>query len=79
MNQRNTKGQRHGLWECYWSNGKLMYKGSYINDERHGLWEEYYHENGKLWDKGSYLNGKRHGLWEYYHENGQLEKREFYL
>jgi len=29
---RNAKGQKHGLWEQYWPNGKLWYKGGYHND-----------------------------------------------
>jgi len=47
MNQRNTKGQKHGLWESYWSDGQLLRKGTYINGKRHGLWESY-HENDEL-------------------------------
>jgi len=54
MNQLNTKGQKHGLWKEYSSNGKLWYKGTYLNGQRHGLWEEYY-SNGKLETREFYL------------------------
>jgi len=47
MNQYNENNQKHGLWESYRSNGKLMYKGSFINGQRHGFWE-YYYSNGQL-------------------------------
>jgi antitoxin component YwqK of YwqJK toxin-antitoxin module len=40
----NDKGQRHGYWEVYWSNGKLWYKCFYQNDKQVG-YEEWYHWN----------------------------------
>ena len=43
----NEKGQRHGYWETYYSNGKPHYKGNFINGKLHGLWERYY-LNGQL-------------------------------
>ena len=58
----NAKGQAHGLWERYYSNGNLFYKGEYINGKRHGYWESYYY-NGNLCYKGSYLNGNQIGFW----------------
>jgi len=54
MNQRNTKGQKHGLWEDYHDNGKLSWKGTYLNDKRHGFWEDYY-PDGQLRDKEFHL------------------------
>ena len=24
----NEKGEAHGYWECYWDNGKSMFKGN---------------------------------------------------
>ena len=38
--QYNGKGQRHGYWEIYWSNGKPHYKGMYINGIDLGFWIE---------------------------------------
>ena len=74
---KNNKGQRHGLWEWYHSNGNLYYKCNYVNDEAHGLWKSYY-TNGTLWLKGSYVNGKRNGIWEIYYQNGKLKEIRFY-
>lgn len=40
---RNDKGQSHGFWELYWSDGSLWYKRFYHNgdevgyEEWHGL------------------------------------------
>ena len=71
---RNDKGERHGYWELYYSNGQLMYKGNYVDGKQHGYWE-YYHSNGQLWAKGNYVNGNEHGYWEDYYRNGQLKKK----
>jgi len=46
----NDKGQRHGVWVTYWTNGKLMYKCFFHNDKRVG-YEEFYWHNGKLEEK----------------------------
>jgi len=81
MNQLNDKGQRHGQWEDYWSNGNLWSKGNYNNGERYGYWESYY-QNGQLHWKGYFVNDKPHGYWEWHpitiNEHNQIEK-EFYL
>ena len=34
----NDKGLAYGLWEEYYSNGNLMYKGSYLKGKQIGLW-----------------------------------------
>jgi antitoxin component YwqK of YwqJK toxin-antitoxin module len=52
MNKYNEQGERHGPWERYWYNGKLWYKGNYVNGEKRGPWE-WYDENGKLRYKGN--------------------------
>jgi antitoxin component YwqK of YwqJK toxin-antitoxin module len=76
INQYNENGQPHGLWEYYYSNGKLCYKGTYVNGQHHGLWEHYY-SNGQLCYKGTCVNGKRYGLWKYYNEDGTIKKQIF--
>ena len=39
---RNNKGQLHGIWSDYLSNGTLFRKGHYINGIRYGYWNENY-------------------------------------
>jgi antitoxin component YwqK of YwqJK toxin-antitoxin module len=77
INLYDEKGKRHGLWEEYYSNGQLSYKGNYVNGEEHGLWERYYF-NGQLWYKGNYVNRKEHGYWEWYFDNGDLWCKGFF-
>jgi antitoxin component YwqK of YwqJK toxin-antitoxin module len=43
----NKKGERHGYWERYYTNGKPLFKGHYHNNERIGYWE-FYDFNGIL-------------------------------
>ena len=45
----------------YYDNGKLKYKGEYLNGEKEGKGKEYYWNNGKLIFEGEYSNGKRNG------------------
>ena len=42
MNEYNDKGERHGYWEGYNSNGKLWYKTNYVNGKINGIFEWYY-------------------------------------
>jgi len=51
---KNKESQRHGYWEYYYNNGKVQYKGYYINSKRDGLWEWYY-DNGQLKQKEYYI------------------------
>ena len=67
-------GKKEGIWEEYFDNGKLYYKGSFNNGKKDGYWE-YYRDNGQLWSKGSYNNDERDGIWEKYRKNGQLESK----
>jgi len=67
-----------GKWKYYHQNGKLHYKGKYIEGKRTGKWKGY-HNNGKRKFKGKYNVGKQIGKWNYYLENGKLEKIEHWV
>ena len=38
-------GKKHGLWESYYSNGEVYYKGNYKDDKQDGYWEPYNNGN----------------------------------
>ena len=57
INLYNEKGEKHGVWESYYDNGQLFYRGNYVNGQRHGLWESYY-PNGQLHYQQEYNMGK---------------------
>jgi antitoxin component YwqK of YwqJK toxin-antitoxin module len=73
----NAKGQQHGIWEKYYDNGQLYYKGTYINGQRHGPWEQY-HKTGQLCYKQTFIQGKLDGLILWYNRDGTTRVIEFY-
>jgi len=50
----NAKGQAHGYWEYYWTNGNLFYKCVFHYGKRIG-YEEYYDYNDSKLTKRYYL------------------------
>jgi antitoxin component YwqK of YwqJK toxin-antitoxin module len=34
----NNKGQRHGLWKVYSSDGSLSFEGNFNNNKQQGIW-----------------------------------------
>jgi antitoxin component YwqK of YwqJK toxin-antitoxin module len=77
LNQKDSQGEQHGLWESYWGNGTLRWKGYYHHGELHGVWVAYY-ENGTPVRRETYLHGNPHGLWEY-RPDGIPCYKEYYL
>jgi antitoxin component YwqK of YwqJK toxin-antitoxin module len=77
MKGYNAKGEKHGLWEAYYSDGKLYYRFNYVNGELHGHWEWYF-SNGQLDSKGQFANGQHIGLWIRHCYSGK-QFFEFYL
>lgn len=59
---RNEKGQAHGHWRVYYSNGQIAYKGSYVSGIKDGYWE-YYYISGGVSSKGNYVNDAKVSLW----------------
>lgn len=66
------EGNRDGEWRHYYvSNGKLRFKGSFVDDEPDGP-QVFYYQNGNKRQEGSYAGGLQEGEWNYYDENGIL-------
>ena len=76
MNEYNEQGEPNGPWEEYYSNGKLYWRGNYVNGKASGLFERYW-SDGNLWYKKNYVNGK--GLHERYSSNGKLNIKQYWL
>jgi len=57
---KDADGKSHGLWEQYFDNGQLWFKGEFINGKIHGPWIEYF-EDGSLCSKQTLDMGKRIG------------------
>jgi antitoxin component YwqK of YwqJK toxin-antitoxin module len=64
--------KRSGEWKHYYlNNGKLRFKGSFVDDEPDG-YQVFYYQNGNIKQEGKYAGGLKEGDWQYYDENGNL-------
>jgi len=54
INQKDSEGREYGLWQSYWSNGKLWINGKYVQGEQKGL-HLWYNEDGSLYRKKYYI------------------------
>lgn len=74
-----------GPYEFQDSTGRVVSKGSFINNEKDGEWTESYVDSGVNGDefyvylKGNYSNGKRTGLWIKYFEGDLIFASHSYL
>lgn len=60
--------QRIGVWEHFFTNGNLMAKGEYAEDEMNGNWTFYY-PDGSPKSEGQYSGGKKVGTWKEWDRN----------
>ena len=73
---RNEKGQAHGRWETYHSNGQLANKGIYINGQQNGYWEVY-RADGRLHYIINHILGKKVGYCKFvWFDN--VEEKEYH-
>ena len=67
----NVYEKKHGLYQYYTSDGKLVTDGNYNKGEKHGVWKSY-HSGDLLRELTTYENGERLGAFEdheYYKNN----------
>ena len=79
-----ANGKLHGKYSEY-ENGKLLYKGTYKNGLKDGLYESYfipgyYDKKSKryLAETGSYKDGKIDGYMKNYFDNGQVSLQSYW-
>ena len=77
-NQFNIYEQKDGLWEEYFHNGVLSFKGNFINGKHDGLCKWYF-PTGQLCFQLNVKNGERDGLCIMYEEEGGLAHETFYV
>lgn len=54
----------------FFYNGEKDSEGGLINNERSGVWKQWY-ENGELWIEESYSAGQKHGEFTVYYPSGK--------
>jgi antitoxin component YwqK of YwqJK toxin-antitoxin module len=63
---------RNGKWKEFNKHAVLIAEGIYLNNQKHGLWKEYYDETGGIMIEENYNRGVLHGRFASYHPNGKL-------
>jgi antitoxin component YwqK of YwqJK toxin-antitoxin module len=59
--------------------GQQMYKGNYVNGQKHGVQERWY-DNSRQEYKENYVNGQLHGVQErWWYHNGRQANKENYV
>ena len=60
---------RDGIWKSYYPDGKLRFRGNYVQGNPDGA-QAYYYENGKIKEEQYYSMGIRQRTWKKYNEEG---------
>jgi antitoxin component YwqK of YwqJK toxin-antitoxin module len=69
--QENSKGQREGLWECFYPNGSISWRTPCRDGKVHGIAEDFY-ENGNIHWRAPYKDGKIDGIEEWFDKQGNI-------
>jgi antitoxin component YwqK of YwqJK toxin-antitoxin module len=69
--QKNSKGQREGIWEWFHESGNIEWRISYIGGKEDGI-EEVFYESGNIHIKTPYKGGKWDGIEEVFYESGNI-------
>ena len=69
--QKNSKGQREGIWELFYENGNIERRTPYKEGKRDGI-EECFDEQGNIKWRIPYKGGKRDGIEEWFHKNRNI-------
>ena len=69
--QRNSKGQREGIWEWFCPNGNISCRIPFKDDKQDGI-EEGFYENGNILWRIPYKEGKRGGTEEWFDKQGNI-------
>ena len=71
--QKNSKGQREGIWEYFWNNGNIHWRTPYKGGKEDGI-EEWFYDNGNIEWRIPYKGGKKDGIEEEFDEQGNIFK-----
>lgn len=66
-----SEGMLTGLWKHFGQNEQLLFEGSFIEDNPHGL-HTWYYDDGTKKEQGKYIMGRKDGIWQKWAEDGSL-------
>ena len=69
-------GKREGPW--IENVGDAREEGSYIADEKNGIWKTYYND-GQLHHSGNFVQGYPDGRHVFYYPDGTLKEKQYYV
>jgi antitoxin component YwqK of YwqJK toxin-antitoxin module len=69
--QENPKGQEEGIWEFFYSNGKIHWRTPYVGGKMDGIQEVFY-GSGNIVQRIPYKEGKKDGIQTFYDEQGNI-------
>jgi antitoxin component YwqK of YwqJK toxin-antitoxin module len=74
---RDSLGRWQGRVHDFYENGDVQMKGAYAADEKDGVFI-YYSDHKTYTSAGRYRDDRPIGKWETYHNNGKLEREEYF-
>jgi antitoxin component YwqK of YwqJK toxin-antitoxin module len=72
--QKNSKGQKEGIWECFYESRNIHWRIPYKGGKIDGI-EEYFHDNGNIQSRIPYKEGKIDGIVEGFYYYGNIHCR----
>lgn len=72
----SPEGQRIGLWESFYEDGKPWSIGNYSNGIENGMKKTWYPDGSPRYE-GNLLNGKPTGEWTFWDEKGAKTTKEY--
>ncbi len=69
--QKNSKGQREGIWEYFYTNGNIRLRIPFKEDKEDGI-EEVFYESGNIKWRTPFKEGKADGIEEWFDEQGYI-------
>ena len=66
-------GDKHGLYQEWYSNGQLCMECAYVDGKRNGCYQAW-HSNGQLREQCNYVDDMRDRSYQEWHNNGQLSE-----
>ena len=71
--QKNSSGQREGIWGYFYENGNIEIRTPYKEDKKDGI-EEWFWYNGNILWRTPYKDGREDGTQNFYDEQGNITK-----
>jgi antitoxin component YwqK of YwqJK toxin-antitoxin module len=71
--QKNSKGQREGIWEYFYPSGNIECKIPYKEGKKDGI-EEWFYPNGNIYRRITYREGERDGIMGCFDKQGNITR-----